>query len=110
VSGFLEAINIHNTNRLTIYPTLGPRKVAGKFRSDLREKVKRAIGDFVTVEGKLAYKSWAPFPHAVEVEDILQHRPDSELPSLFDVRGTMPDLTGGESSVEFIERIRNENW
>jgi len=110
ISGFLEALNIHNTNRFAVYPTLGPKKVAGKFGSELREQIKRAIGDFVTVEGRLAYKSWAPFPHAIEATQVLPHRPDSELPSLFDLHGTIPDLTGAESSVEFVERIRHENW
>ena len=110
VSGFLEAINIHNTNRFAIYPTLGPKKIAGRFRSELRQAVKQAIGSFVTAEGRLAYKSWAPFPHAIEAARIIPHRPDSELPSLFDLKGTIPNLTGKESSIEFVERVRNENW
>jgi hypothetical protein len=110
ISGFLEAINFHNTNRFFLYPTLGPKKVAGKFKPELRSDVKKAIGEFVTVEGRLAYKSWAPFPHAVEATRIVMHPPDRELPTLFDLKGTIPDLTGAESSVEFVDRIRNENW
>jgi hypothetical protein len=110
ISGFLEAVNFHNTNRFTLYPTLGPRKVVGKFPAHLRGDVKAAIGSFVTIEGQLAYKSWAPFAHAIAATKIVPHKPDAELPSLFDLKGTMPDLTGKESSVEFVERIRDEGW
>jgi hypothetical protein len=110
ISGFLEAVNFHNTNRFTIYPNLGPKKVIGTFPTHLREQVKKSIGGFVTVEGRLAYKSWAPFAHAILATTVEPHKPDSELPSLFDLKGTMPSLTGKESSVEFVERIRDEGW
>ena len=110
ISGYLEAVNFHNTNRFTVYPNLGPKKVVGKFPAHLRSQVKDAIGSFVTVEGKLAYKSWAPFAHAIVATEIRLHKPDDQLPTLFDLKGTMPDLTGKESSVEFIERIRDEGW
>lgn len=110
ISGFLEAVNFHNTNRFTLYPNLGPKKVMGKFPAPLRGVVKAAIGSFVTVEGRLAYKSWAPFAHAIVASEITPHPPDDELPTMFDLKGTMPDLTGKESSVEFVERITDESW
>jgi hypothetical protein len=82
ISGMLEAVNFHNTNRFTLYPTIGPQKVAGTFDESLRNKVKDGIGSFVTVIGKLRYKQWSSFPHGVIAEDVDTHEPDSALPRL----------------------------
>ena len=70
ISGMLETVNFHNTNRFTLYPSVGPARVAGRFDESLRRKVKDGIGSFVTVIGKLKYKQWASFPHGVLAEDI----------------------------------------
>jgi hypothetical protein len=110
VSGMLESLNFHNTNRFTIYPDLGAKRITGLFSIELRPQVKEAMGMYVTVTGKLRYKFWASFPHEVVAEHIHIHPPDSELPKLSDMHGQFPDLTGGVRSVDFIERIRNENW
>jgi hypothetical protein len=110
ISGFLEMVNLHNTNRFTVYPTIGPKKVTGNFSPAIRSAVKNAIGNFVTVHGKLAYKTWSPFPHKLFAQEVSAHPSDSELPSVFDMRGAMPDITGGLTSIDFIDRIRDENW
>lgn len=110
VSGMLEALNFHNTNKFTIFPDLGPKRVSGFFPIELRPKVKEAIGNYVTVVGTLKYKVWSPFPHEVIAKEIRVHPPDSELPTLSEMRGAFPNLTGGMRSVDFIDRIRDENW
>jgi len=110
ISGMLEAVNFHNTNRFTLYPPLGPKRINGKFRAALRPKVKEAIGGLATVIGILSYKAWSPFPHAILAEDIDVHEPDSDLPTLTDLRGTFAGSTGEMNSVEFIDHLRRENW
>jgi len=110
ISGMLETVNFHNTNRFTLYPSVGPERVAGRFDESLRNKVKEGIGNFVTVIGKLRYKQWASFPHGVVAEDIDIHEPDSDLPKLSDLRGAFAGVTGDKTSVEFVEQIRNEGW
>lgn len=110
ISGMLEAVNFHNTNKFSIYPIVGAKRVAGTFRSNLRPRVKEAIGNYVTVRGELLYKLWASFPHGIVAEDIEIHPAASDLPKLSEMRGAFPDLTEGEKSVDFLERIRNENW
>jgi hypothetical protein len=110
VSGMLEAVNFHNTNRFTLWPILGPRKITGTFQPERRPQVKNAIGSFVTVSGQLRYKAWSPFPHGVMAQEIEPHAPDSALPTLSEMKGAFPELTGDLTSVEFVERIRNENW
>ncbi len=110
ISGMLEAVNFHNTNRFTVYPSVGPRKIAGTFDDSLRNKVKEGIGNFVTVIGKLRYKQWSSFPHGVVAEDLDIHEPHSALPTLSELRGAFAGMTGDKNSVEFIEQIRNESW
>jgi hypothetical protein len=110
ISGMLEAVNFHNTNRFTIYPPLGPKRVAGNFPQDLRARVKEAIGSFVTVSGILRYKSWSPYPHGVVAREIDVHEPESELPTLSDVRGVLRGSTGNLNSAEFIDNLRHEDW
>lgn len=110
VAGMLEAVNFHNTNRFTLYPPIGPRKVSGTFPAQLRPEIKNAIGTFVTVVGQLRYKAWAPFPHGIAAELVDVHEPDSGLPTLTEVRGAMSGVLGGLNSAEFVDSLRNENW
>lgn len=111
VDGMLEAVNFHHTNKFTLYPLIGPRKVTGTFSDmQLREKVREGIGRYVTVIGKLRYKQWASFPHGVVAEDIDVHELDSQLPTLSDLRGAFAGATGEKDSLEFVEQIRNESW
>ena len=109
ISGMLDAINFHNTNRFTLYPPIGPQKVSGTFDLDIRPKVKEAVGNFVTVVGQLRYKQWAAFPHGVLAEDIDIHEPDSSLPTLSELRGSFAGALGNKTSLEFVEDIR-ANW
>ena len=111
VTGMLEAVNFHNTNRFTLYPSIGPKKISGTFDDPaLRAKVKEAIGGFVTVFGNLRFKAWSSFPHGVIADDIDIHEPDSELPTLTELRGAFAEMTGDVDSVKFVERLRSEDW
>ncbi len=111
ISGTLEAINLHRGLRFTVYPTIGPPKVTAVFHDkELREKVKTGIDHYVTVYGRLQYKNWDPFPHSIEAEDIDIHPPDSELPSMLDIQGMIPGLTGDLNAAEFMEKVRRERW
>jgi len=109
ISGMLEAVNFHNTNRFTLYPPLGPKKISGTFTQERRPKVKEAIGNFVTAVGLLKYKEWSPFPHGIIAEDIDIHEPESELPTLSQLRGVFAGSMGEMNSVEFIEHLRRED-
>jgi hypothetical protein len=110
ISGSLEALNFHNTNKFTLYPPLGPKKVIGTFPMELRPTIKDAIGSFVTVTGKLCFKAWSPYPHGVLAETIDIHEPDSDLPTLTKLRGAFAGSTGELNSAEFVDRLRNEDW
>jgi hypothetical protein len=111
MSGTLEWLNLHNTNRFHIYPTIGPKKVDCDFPPPLRDKVIAAIARYVLVIGELRYKKLSNFPYAIDVRDIEVLPPEDELPTLYDLRGIAPDATGNMTSAEFIRSIRDEeNW
>jgi hypothetical protein len=110
VTGWLWKVNLHNTSRFDIYPTVGPKKVACRFPRHLREKVILGLAKYVTVFGELRLKQWADFPHAIVADDIDIHPDPSELPRLSDLHGMAPNATGGLSSEDFIESVREKSW
>ena len=83
--------------------------MSGTFDPQLRGEIKKAIGNFVTVAGKLRYKAWSPYPHGVIAELVDIHEPDSELPTLTDLRGAFGGSTGALNSAEFIDQLRHED-
>jgi hypothetical protein len=95
LTGVLLAINLHNTTRFEIYPAVGPSKVACDFPPTLKTRVIEGLDRNVRVIGKLRYKHWAPYPHAITAEDVEIFPPEDELPTLSDLRGL---LTNGQPS------------
>lgn len=110
ISGTLEAVNFHNTNKFFLYPSLGPKRVAGNFPPGLRPQIKEAIGRFVTVSGRLRFKAWASFPHGIWAEHVDIHEPSHELPTLSEMRGAFAGSTGSLNAVEFVDKLRHEDW
>lgn len=89
ITGKLEAINLHNTTQFAVYPPVGPGKVACTFPAELKSRVIQGIDHNVRVIGKLRYKHWAPFPHAITAEDIEIYPPPDQLPTLSSLYGLM---------------------
>jgi hypothetical protein len=89
ITGVLLAINLHNTTRFEIYPAVGPAKVSCSFPPELRKRVIDGIDHNVRVVGRLRYKHWAPFPHAITAEDIDVYPPADTLPTLESLYGLM---------------------
>ncbi len=111
ISGMLEALNIHNTNRFTLYPSIGPGSVKGTFPAHLRPQIKQGLECFVTISGSLKFKAWSELPHAIFAEAIDIHEPDSDLPKLAEMRGAFSGIIGDSNSAEFVDGLRiNEGW
>jgi hypothetical protein len=107
VKGRLEYLNIHGArNVLWIFPAVGPDKVTCYFPENLLEKAKTGVGQTVRVHGVVTYRARDPHPSSVRVQEIEILPPDDQLPSLMDLRGAAPDLTGDQSSEDFIREIR----
>jgi hypothetical protein len=108
VSGFLEALNVHTSNRFVLYPPILDSRVICYFPESMFEQVRAAIKRNVTVTGLLFYQPDRPFPEKVQVEALEVHPPDSELPTLDQLRGVFGGCTGGKSAVEFVRGIRDK--
>jgi hypothetical protein len=107
ISGMLEKVNLHNTTRFDIFPTVGPQHVACNFAPELKREVIRGLAQYVNVRGTLRYKRLSEFPHAVDVAEIEIFPPEEDLPSLYDIRGIAPGATGDLTADEFVDSIRN---
>jgi hypothetical protein len=106
ISGRIEAINLHDRMRFWIWPVIGPVRIKGKFKKRDRKRFADAVDKYVTVYGKLRYKTWDKFPYEISADGIEVH--DGDIPTLYDLKGAAPNATGDLTSQEFIERIRDE--
>src|SRR5690242_16083133 len=70
ISGRLEYVNLHNVKKFRLYPDLGPKRIDGTFTEKARADVRNAIDRFVTVFGKLKFKTWDRYPYEVSAEHI----------------------------------------
>lgn len=108
MTGVLEYLNIHdNQNIFRIYPDSGPSMVNCRFPDELRSEAINAVGKYVEVVGRLLFRSMNYHPHAIEVERISIMPDEVDLPTLMDLRGIAPELTGGLDAIEFVKKIRN---
>jgi hypothetical protein len=109
LTGTLDTVRLHNQKAFEIFPTIGPRRVVCRFKPKDKERVKQSLERYVRVFGRLRYKHWDKFPHAIDVDDIEIYPPENELPTLSQFRGIAPQLTGNMSDDEFLEKIR-DGW
>ena len=108
VEGRLEFLNIHaNQNIFRIYSAIPPEKVNCFFPPDKIEEARDALGRKIRVLGELTYPKGNNFPRDVKVEAIELLPDDDDLPSLTDLRGMAPDITGDVSSEEFVRNLRD---
>jgi len=106
--GALEYINIHGGKKVfKIYPEIGPSKVTCYFPDELKESAIHAVGQFIEVHGIIHYKAVSTFPHQIDVKKLEVLPDEDELPSIFDLKGIAPNLTGGLSSEEFAQYLKN---
>lgn len=108
LKGRLDKIDVHGKNQFVIYPPIRTRGIKCQFAESLTEQVGLAVKKSVTVTGLTHYHDDEPFPYFVEVETITIHPPNEELPSLRDMKGVAPDLTGADSTIDYLRSLVNE--
>ncbi len=106
VSGRIEAMTTHSRNMFRLYPVVGATRIIGSFSVKNRSKFVAGMDKYVTVWGKLKYKSWDRFPYAVDAVDIDIH--DGAPASLLDLKGIAPDATAAMTTQQFLDELRDE--
>lgn len=110
IDGDLEEINVHNkTYTFKIYNAgVHGKVISCQFPPELLDEAQKALGHGVFISGDFHYKAGDNTPYKIEVSKIELLPPEEDLPSLRDLEGIAPGLTGGKSSVEFVREQRNE--
>ncbi|MEX1000052.1 MAG: hypothetical protein WD000_08895 [Thermodesulfobacteriota bacterium] len=110
VRGMLERVNVHNNiNKSYIYPSIGSSRIECKFDDEMFEKTKQGLKRYVNVNGKVFYKAISKYPYKIIADSIDIYPPENELPTLGQLRGIEPNLTGEMTTYDFIRHIREED-
>lgn len=108
ITGTIDQINIHGQNVFTVYPLVRLPKLKCVFPRELRKRAIQAIGQHVSVYGRMKYKRRDIHPYEMEVERVEVHPDDEYLPSLSALRGAAPGATGRVTSEEFVRQLRDD--
>lgn len=106
VTGRLEMISVRRGPRFSVYEALTRRAVNCRFKEEMLELVKDALGRRVIASGIIHY-NYKGEPIRVELEDLRILPREEELPSPDEILGMAPDFTGDSTTEEFIRRIRD---
>lgn len=108
ISGKIEAINLHGgANEFRIFPNVGPKRLTCHFPKRLIEQAVASVNKHATVYGSMKYKSRSKYPHEINIDSIEISPSVETLPTLSQLRGIAPNLTGGISSEEFVRKQRD---
>ncbi len=108
LKGRLERVNVHGMNEFIIYPPIITTGIRCVFPDRLMHKVGGSLKRSVTVQGVMLYRGDDPFPHFVEVEDIVLHPLDEKLPKLSAMKGIAPNCTGKMSTLDFLGSLHHD--
>ncbi|MHB8576763.1 MAG: hypothetical protein ACYDCQ_15685 [Dehalococcoidia bacterium] len=109
VEGRLEAVSLHRgATRFYVYNTITNRGVRCNLPKDIEDDVLRAISDRrrVAVTGVIAYNAVSE-PISVKVERLRILEKASELPTVREMLGAIPDLTENLSTKAHIRMLRD---
>jgi hypothetical protein len=103
IEGKLELISTHDGDSFSIWETLTGHKIDCHVTPEQLEQAKSLLRHRVAVTGGIRYRN--DKPRTVEVEHIRVLREQAELPQPMEI-GPI-DITGGESSEDYIRRLRD---
>ena len=110
ITGVLDILNLHNTNKFTLHPIIGAPRITGEFPNSLKEEVKNSIEKYVRVYGELYYKTKHPHPYKIDAQkiEIVTLRDPKELTTR--LKGSVTNVPMDIPSDEFIHSQRSANW
>jgi fructose 1,6-bisphosphatase len=106
VAGQLEMISLHRTPKFNVYDVVTHKAVSCRFEPDRLEEITAALGKRVVVTG-IVHRNAKGEPVRVEKPGLRVLRPDAELPTVADLIGLAPDLTGQLSVDDHVRLLRN---
>ncbi len=111
VDGILETINIHRKPyTFRIYDaSFNSAVIKCEFPPALLSQVQGALGRGVFVSGEFFHRQSASVPYKIVVREIELLPLSDELPSLSDLQGIEPGLTGDKTPEEFVRESR-DSW
>lgn len=107
VTGMLESINVHGKREASLYNELDRRRVIVSFPEADYLRVHAALRRRVEVFGMLQEDADGR-PLRLRMQDLEVLLSDDQLPSLGSLAGSMPNLTGGATAEEHLDRNRRE--
>lgn len=82
--------------------------IEANFPADLAADAQKALGRYVSVSGRCFYRHDKLRPYKMDVRKMAVFPAGKSHPSFEDIRGIMPNLTGGKSSEDFVRELRDE--
>lgn len=109
VEGKLELVSLHKGDRkFNVYHSITGKAVRCDLSLALEKEVIDALGRQVIVSGKV-HRNLNGDPVRVAVERLRVLSENRQIPTLDELMGSIPDLTGNLSTEEFIRMIRDDN-
>ena len=109
IEGKLELISVHEGSRkFNVYQDVTGKAVQCDLPRDMEKQVIDALGNRVIVSGTI-HRNLEGLPVRVRMEKIRVLRSVEEAPSLDELMGSIPDLTGHLTTEEFIGTMRDES-
>jgi hypothetical protein len=106
VVGKLEVISVHGPPRFNVYDAVTHKAVSCHFEPERLEDIAAALGRRVVVTG-VVHRNAHGEPLKVEKPELRILSSTDEPPSVRDLIGLVPDLTGDLSAEEYVRKLRN---
>ena len=106
IVGNLDSITVPGGSEFRVWEEIENRPVTCRFLPDRLELVKTSLGRRVLVYGDLRSNSQGQ-PTSVIVHGLETYPPDSELPSIEEMSGIIPDFTDQLPLGDYIEHLRH---
>ena len=107
VLGRLETIAVHRDTEIRVWDENTNRPVRCRYPIDLEDTVKALLRARVLVSGLVTFNP-ASQPVRVEVSSIERYSDETELPTIEQMSGLLPDATGGRTLAEYLEHLRDD--
>ncbi len=111
IDGVLQQIDIRRRPYTCVIDDAGisQANIKCEFSEDLLDSMGAALGRNVFIYGEFFYRRDNNIPYKIGINEVEILPPSEELPSLSDLKGVAPGLTGDMAPEEFVRKLR-DSW